>query len=159
MSGSKIEFRTNWLFDASALREVVEAGCRRAALEIILRVQDAITVNLSQPGTGKVYKIGGREHRASRPGEPPAARTGRLLGSWEAGKPESVRDQGKTGWRLGSSVEYARRLEFGGPPIDARPYLRPAIDAVSPLAADIFSAGIRKALKEALSDAAGGVKE
>jgi hypothetical protein len=156
MSGSRFEFRSSWIFDKDTFVEIIRSGAQRAALEIILRVQDAITEHLSRPGTGKVYRIHGREHRASRPGEPPAAYTGRLRSSWEAGRPESMSLGDRVGWRLGSSVEYARRLEFGGDPIEARPYLRPSIDAVSPLAQAIFAAAIRKALKAALSDSAAG---
>ncbi len=107
-----------------------------------------------KPGSGREYKRpGGKIHRASAPGEPPAVDTGRLRGSISSNWTVSGMAKGKvespakaedgvgqpakelTGV-VGSNVEYARRMEFGFVGADSlgriynqlpRPYLRPAL--------------------------------
>ena len=106
-----------------------------------------------KPGTGREYKRGGKIHKASAPGEPPAVDTGRLRGSisinWTGsgmakGKVESpAKAEDGVGQPtkeltgvVGSNVVYARRMELGFVGTDSlgrkynqgpRPYLRPAL--------------------------------
>ncbi|MBA7558320.1 hypothetical protein ES705_51119 [subsurface metagenome] len=127
------------------------------------RVMDAIKVGCylvegdakqsMKPGSGKEYKRGGKIHRASAPGQPPAVDTGRLRASISSNWTGSGMAKGKvkspaeaddgvgqptkelTGV-VGSNVVYARRLELGFVGADSlgriynqlpRPYLRPAL--------------------------------
>jgi len=147
-----------------------------AALEGLNAIQIALSATvrkvLSQPGTGRIYRIGnGRKagrnlrargfHRASAPGNPPAVDTNRLRSSWmiSSGK---VTPGNSQRWRYGyitasrtpdrvvlaygSAVVYARRLEFGGGRIAARPYLAPAVRVVGPNAVRIMAVAMKRTL-------------
>lgn len=62
------------------------------------------------PATGRTYQRGGKTHRASAPGEPPAPDSGRLLRSvnWR------VRHNGLVWYaEVFSTLKYALYLEFG----------------------------------------------
>lgn len=77
-------------------------------------------------------------HRASRPGDPPAKDTGRLINSTQT-KPKRVREGYKTGWRITLGVPYARELEYGIG-VAARPFVKPALDMTRPKAPGIIRA-------------------
>jgi len=83
-------------------------------------------------------------HKASAPGEPPAADTGNLRRSWQTGfgNPNRTKGDSKFILRVGSSVEYARRLEFGDGTVAPRPYIRPSIAIVRPKAKPMIVAAI-----------------
>lgn len=110
------------------LRLRIVAGMERAALWVEGEVKRSF-----QPGTGRASKRGGKIHRASAPGEPPAVDTGRLRSSIT----HDVQVQGNEVVGLvGTNIEYARRLELGFVGTDrlgrtvnqaARPFLRPAV--------------------------------
>jgi len=158
--------------DLEKIAKAVDA----AALEGLNAIQIALSATvrkvLSQPGTGRIYRIGkGRKagrnlrargfHRASAPGNPPAVDTNRLRSSWSisAGNvtPGSSKRQ-KDGYVIasrtpdrvvlayGSAVVYARRLEFGGGRIAARPYLAPAVRVVGPKAVRIMAVAMKRTL-------------
>lgn len=77
------------------------------------------------PKTGRVYRIRGRLHQASAPGQPPANLTGLLQRSI---------DFEQRGWDqmlFGARAEYAPYLELGTSRIDPRPFLRPAVSAMN----------------------------
>jgi hypothetical protein len=100
------------------------------------------------PKTGRVYKRGKVQHRASAPGEPPATDTGRLVSS---GHVEPARVTGYTvAATVSWPVDYAAWLEKGwvmkgGTHVAARPYARPAVVKLQPAGRD----RVRKALEEA----------
>ena len=100
-----------------------------AALEVRTEAQNS----MRPPKSGRIYKVPNfaQTYQASAPGEAPAIRTTDLQSSIMT---EYV---GKLHQRVGSNLEYARRLELGdrapdkhGVFIAARPYLRPALEKV-----------------------------
>lgn len=116
----------------------------------------SLRAQLSKKGSGRVYRIGaGRKrgktlrargyHRASAPGEPPAADTGLLRRSWQVGDGAVVRKYGREerlGIILGSPLKYARiEKRFGR--VAARPYIMPTLKSVS----DLFEPTMQRALK------------
>lgn len=93
-----------------------------------VELEAAIKLQLSKPGTGRVYIIRGKRHVASAPGKPPAVRTGRLRNSITHGVVDGV-------MRVGTNVKYAPWLEYGvtdagrnrDTVIAPRPFMRPAV--------------------------------
>ncbi len=97
---------------------IQSAGAAGLVLESYLKVE------LSQPGSGRVYGT----HRASAPGEPPAPDSGVLRGSVGI---EQIPD-GTV--RVAVSAPYAVALEFGAPErgLQPRPFFRPALRRALP---------------------------
>ena len=104
-----------------------------------------------KPGTGNEYIRGGKIHRASAPGQPPAVDTGRLRASitfnWSgSGRARAPIDNPSKETKpsdsvgepraerhavivvVGTNVKYGRYLELGTTKIKPRPYLRPALE-------------------------------
>jgi hypothetical protein len=72
---------------------------------------------LSQPGEGRLYTRGTVQHRASKPGDPPAVDTGRYRASWR----HRMDADGMSG-ELFTEVEYGPHLEYGTRRMAARPH-------------------------------------
>jgi phage gpG-like protein len=136
-----------------------------SAMSVSLIVSSALLKKqLSKPGTGRIYRIGkgkkgGRNLRASAAGQSPAVNTNRLRGSWSVERvgvsqdsfASIKQDTKKTILRLGSSVPYARILEYGGntgrrrrTKIAARPYIRPNLPRIAKAIPKIFSEAIAR---------------
>ena len=109
----------------------------RGVVAATLHLQGAIKRKLSRRGTGRTYRRRKVLHTASQPGQPPALDTGRLRNSI------AVTDPKWDGWsviaEVGTNVEYARILEYGGRTgrngatrIAARPYMRPTLEEETP---------------------------
>ena len=83
-------------------------------------------LNLSHPGTGRVYRRRGITHQASSPGQPPAPDTGLLRASvgHKAGQDGSGMYED-----IGSGQNVAVWTELGTRRMAPRPWLRPALDA------------------------------
>jgi hypothetical protein len=90
-------------------------------------------------------------HKASAPGDPPAVDSGTLRRSWQTGfgKARPKTEGGKRVIRIGSNVKYARRLEYGGGAIAARPYVAPAMAKIGPTVRPKVAARIQEALNAA----------
>lgn len=80
-----------------------------------------LMLELSQPGTGRLYKRGKKEHRASAPGEPPTPDTGTLRNSIGT---EYVDGAGY----VGTHLKYGRYLEYGTETIKPRPWMSTVAD-------------------------------
>ena len=145
-------FKSNKDAVMAALDEALVEGMNASALAASRLVRRT----LSQPGTGRVYRIGkGRKsgrnlraqglHRASAPGRPPAVNTNRLRSSWTvdsvtgfgstitaSGNSVTIYRDGKSiVLEYGSRVEYAPMLEYGTRRMKARPYLKPTLPVLA----------------------------
>lgn len=139
---------SRWSFPSETIVRSVIDGAARGTQRLILEAQVEVKKNLSRAGTGKKHP--GLRYTSSAPGNPPAVQTGTLRRSWQTGTVRKVTAGTRLGWRLGSNLRYARRLEFGGGFIAPRPYLRPALNAIRPRVDRVMKAYIGQALKRAL---------
>lgn len=100
-------------FEEAGLRELLEGPVMRDLIKRGIRVEAAAKRNASQPPP-------------SVPGHGPAVRTGRLRGSitWRPGL-----DAISPYVDVGSAVVYAPYVELGTSRMQARPFLRPALEA------------------------------
>lgn len=101
-------------FNEEGLRELIHGEISADLVRRAIRVVAAAKLNASQTPP-------------SIPGHGPAVRTGRLRGSitWRLGQ-----DTVSPYVEVGSAVTYAPFVEFGTSNMAARPYLRPALEAV-----------------------------
>ena len=123
------------------LQAIIEAATLEAMDAVMLLASKAIKVRLKTPPTrtGRIYrKKGGRMHRASRAGEPPAVDTGTLRRSWgiRAGKPETIdgvvtrsRSSSRYTLSFGSRLDYAK-IDSGYGRVAARPYIQNSLAIV-----------------------------
>jgi len=98
------------------------------------RVKDA----LSQTGSGKTYKIEGRHHVASAPGEPPTVLTGDLRASLDHWVAKLGREIVGI---ISVNTEYAPKLEFGTRKMAPRPFMRNTIYSALPAIWRIIKGG------------------
>jgi len=73
--------------------------------------------------SGNAYIRGGKTHVASAPGEAPATDTGMLVNSISTYSPLGAMNTVV----VGATAEYAVYLEFGTSRMEARPFMRPAL--------------------------------
>lgn len=104
------------------LDRLTKAGTRSAFFESgKLLQQSARRLITDPPKTGRVYRINGKRHQASAPGEAPANLTGMLQRSI------GYKTQGAARMEFGARAKYGGFLEDGTRKMKARPYLLPAI--------------------------------
>lgn len=96
------------------------------------------------PKTGLVYTKSFGTHQASAPGEPPASDTGRLANSVDRDV-----DKEKLEAIVGTDLEYGLFLEEGTVNIEARPWLRPAMERNREKAKRFFQRVVDKAIDKA----------
>lgn len=89
-----------------------------------MRTGEGLRVTQNATGTGFNVILGARIHRASAPGESPAIDTGALVNSIQS------RQLGPMQWAVVAGTEYAKPLEYGTAKMAARPFMRPAADAL-----------------------------
>lgn len=92
--------------------------------------------------TGRTYQRGAVTHTASAAGQAPANDTGRLVNSFgisQSANKLAVRI--KSG---GATVDYAVALEFGTRNMEARPFMKPALNKSKPFIEARMKAGIKK---------------
>ena len=120
----------------------------RGVIAATLHLHGAIKRKLSKRGTGRTYRRRKVLHTASAPGQPPALDTGRLRNSIAVTSPKWE------GWsvsaEVGTNVEYARLLEYGGRTgrqnttrIAARPYMRPTMEEETPAIEKVLRDAVR----------------
>jgi HK97 gp10 family phage protein len=117
------DFRTEMAAGVQRLKLLATEAAQGGSPPLVaagLVLERAMKLELSHPGTGRVYKRGGVLHQASAPGEPPAVDTGALRNSIGH---EAVGDV----LRVGSGLDYSAYLEFGTPKMEPRPFARPAL--------------------------------
>lgn len=101
----------------------VEQAVMATALEALTDVRKAIQ---GPPKTGRIYRRGKIEHRASAPGEAPATDRGALVSSTYITKLDVHTAA------IGSRLPYAFFLEFGTLKIEKRPSWIPAAERAAP---------------------------
>jgi HK97 gp10 family phage protein len=129
------------------------AGVPRDLDMLGLKLTSELRLELSKPGTGRVYTTlffthngnaipyGTRTpHTASAPGEPPAVDTGQLRASYGHGVEREL--NGAT-LSIGTGSPYAAYLEFGTSKIAPRPHLRPVMARNHGTIRDDVADGIR----------------
>lgn len=107
---------------------------------------DAIKSIQRGPKTGIVYERGkgqnlSGKHQASAPGQAPATDTGRLASSIKV-------EQKDIAGTVGSQLSYSFWLEFGTLNMQARPFLRPALDSNERFILKSFESAMLKATRE-----------
>lgn len=132
--------------------EQVRAAIREFGRDIEKQVTDAVNATgletisdvkrsiQSGPKTGRIYRRGTVEHRASAPGQAPAPRHGgRLVSSIY------FKRIGKYTAAIGSPLDYAQYLEFGTMEMEPRPSWIPAAEKNAPRLEKRFLRIIREA--------------
>lgn len=142
---------SSWNFPSEAIMRATIDGCAKGTQRVLLEAQIEVKKMLSMAGSGTKHP--GLKYTSSAPGRPPAVQTGTLRRSWQTGIFKRFAQGTRLGWRLGSNIKYARRLEFGGGFIAPRPYLRPSLNAVAPRVEKIMKAYIRQALRTSIRTA------
>lgn len=125
--GPSLMAKSTVRFNSGKTEQRVKGVVARNMKAAALLVQADATQSLSRGGrSGRVYKRGNVQHKASAPGEPPATDTGRLQGSM--GSDVLVLAKQVVGF-IFAQVNYAVFLEteLGLPRVAPRPFLRPAI--------------------------------
>ncbi len=120
--------RTGPLTKSQARAEKLNNERQATAARLNAGTQSLDTVTRKQVLTGL--------HRASKPGDPPAADTGAL-------KRSAFVERIRTGARVGVAMLYAAWLEFGTRKIAPRPFLRPALAVVRARFGPIMRATLR----------------
>lgn|SRR5262245_1858713 len=115
------------------LRKRASALVRRTAFGI----EADIKVAMTQPKHGRIYKRTGREHQASAPGEAPAVDYGALINSVQTVMDSDLHAT------VGTNMEYAPVLEFGGARLAPRPFMGPAFERAEP----VFKKGLKELIK------------
>ena len=105
----------------------VKERARQAIMRGVIKTteqtrNEAISLILNSPKTGRVYQRRGVTHQASAPGEPFASDTGRAVNSLY-----TLYDESNLSGKVVSSDPKFPFLEFGTQNMDPRPSLRPAL--------------------------------
>lgn len=120
----------------------LETEVSKAVTGTALELQGDVKKRIQRgPASGRVYQKYNprRTHQASAPGEAPMSDTGRLANSifFEV--------EGRLTATVGSRLIYALWLEYGTSKMAARPYFRPAVEAMRPKFQARLEAAVRKA--------------
>lgn len=133
-----------------ALDKLGQSGKREAKKAVRMSLEkirsDAIKSIQRGPKTGIVYERGkgqnlSAKHQSSSPGEAPATDTGRLASSIKI-------EQKEISGSVGSQLNYSFWLEFGTLKMQARPFLRPALDGNEKFIIKAFESAMLKATRE-----------
>lgn len=128
--------------DASGLDAAVEKAIGQGLMALALMAQtEAQRSILKGPKTGRLYPRGKRVHQASAPGEAPANDFGFLAANIKA---DLTNDFTANLWSL---APYSIHLEYGTVNMAARPFLRPAGDAMREEGKEVINAYVKAALK------------
>ena len=142
-------------FDKDLLMQRITEAAGKAAERTILLYQKELKKELSQKGTGRVYR-GGRKGKGSRrtrsaPGQPPAVDTGELRRSVVAQPTYSQASSGGTSvvrYRILGIKRYGFMLDQGTARIKARPWIRAPRERVVEQVPNIFNRYMTAALQK-----------
>jgi HK97 gp10 family phage protein len=110
-------------WNGAAVLAKVRAGAVLGLQRGVEAVRDeASSLILSGPKTGRIYRRGGVSHQASAPGESPASDTGQLVASIT-----TAVDSGNLTGSVGFGTDHAAPLEYGTRNMAPRPYARVAV--------------------------------
>jgi HK97 gp10 family phage protein len=111
----------NWNGPAvlATVRAATVQGLHRGVEDV---ANEAVSLILNTPKSGRIYHRGGVAHQASAPGEPPASDTGQLVASVTT----SVDETSLTG-NVNFGSDHALALEKGTFKMAPRPFARPAL--------------------------------
>lgn len=122
------------------VRAATVQGLHRGVEDV---ANEAVSLILNTPKTGRVYRRGGVAHQASAPGEAPASDTGQLVNSVST----SV-DESRLSGNVNFGSDHAAAMEYGTSRVAPRPYARPAVinkrDAIRQDIADEIGKAIRQ---------------
>jgi len=110
-------------FNPAAIKDRTRKAVMRGIIRGTEAVRnEAISLILNTPKTGRLYRRASVFHHASGPGEPPASDTGRLVNSIV-----TTYDATKLSGTVVAGTAYAPYLEYGTQTMEPRPFLRPAL--------------------------------
>jgi putative lipase involved disintegration of autophagic bodies len=136
MTTSRVTMTSN----RAAVTASVQHEVARKLVAVGMEFRSTMLLNvLVGSRSGRQYRIPGtqRVYNASKPGEPPATRTGDLRRSYTVSAPE-VTPRGGT-IRVGSALPYAAHLEFGTSRVAERSHLKPTLPIARPALQAIFA--------------------
>ena len=121
------------------LDRAIPRELRKGLYFIGKRLRNTASANiLKKPRSGRTYKFKGRKHRASKPGESWANRSGKA----RRGLIYKVR--GSTELLFGNTSEHAQFMEFGTKNIEPRPAHKLAINTNNKNIITVLSKSIKK---------------
>lgn len=121
-------------FRAREIDKDYERAAKLAVFQGTALVRNTVIDMLQRyPKTGALYKKGGKTHRASAPGEPPATDTGFLVRNVY-----SNIDSDGLGGSVESRAPYSSYLEFGTATMAARPFMFRALEINKPKIRALF---------------------
>jgi HK97 gp10 family phage protein len=131
------------------LAELLNAMSERDLDEIVLAgamvLEGDVKADMAKAKGGRTYARGGKTHRASAPGESPAVDYGGLINSIlvELEVPGVA--------LVGTNQEYAQILEEGTARMEARPFMRPAVERRKPDIENAMRVTARRKIEDAVS--------
>lgn len=142
-------------FDKGLLMQRITEAAGKAAERTILLYQNELKKELSQKGSGRVYR-GGRKGQGtlrtrSAPGQPPAVDTGELRRSVLAQPTSSKASSGGTRvvrYRILGIKRYGFMLDQGTARIKARPWIKAPRERVVKQVPNIFNRYMTAALQK-----------
>lgn len=142
-------------FDKDLLMQRITEAAGKAAERTVLLYQKELKKELSQKGSGRVYRGGrkgkGRKRTRSAPGQPPAVDTGELRRSVMTQPTYSQASSGGSSvvrYRILGIKRYGFMLDQGTAKVKARPWIKAPKERVLPQVPDIFNRYLTAALQK-----------
>ena len=113
--------------DIAMMKRIIPDEATKGLFDVAVAIRNNAIISMQNTArrSDRVYRRGAISHRPSSPGWPPAIDTGVLVGSL---LPEILPDNSVRMGSLITSPPYPEFLEEGTRKMDARPWLKPAIE-------------------------------